>query len=115
MSQWKCRGWWEQEGYGRQLMQSLQLRFQGQQLEGSGVDVVGAFTLTGVCENGRVVFNKQYVQKHAVTYHGHYDGEGTFSGDWQLEWEKGKWLIKMERQRDASRPLEIVDFEPNGG
>ncbi len=41
MSDVRCEGWWEQDGFGRQPMAELLLRFESSQLVGSGVDIIG--------------------------------------------------------------------------
>lgn len=118
MSQMKCRGWWEQAGFGRQSMESLELEFDGQKLSGMGIDVVGAFRLDGYLDNGKTVLNKQYVGRHRVVYLGTYDGEGTFHGQWRLAADHGKWMIQIDRssQKSASQTAEEIPlFEPSVG
>ena len=44
---WSGDGWWEQDLYGRQPMESLSLAFSNHQLNGAGVDMIGPFTLIG--------------------------------------------------------------------
>ncbi|MEK6234735.1 MAG: hypothetical protein N2C14_08485, partial [Planctomycetales bacterium] len=55
---WK--GYWEQEGIGRQPMGELQLRFSPSGVvEGEGRDLVGAFRFTGeVSERGSITLVK---------------------------------------------------------
>ena len=81
------RGFWQQEGFGRQTMREFELRFKGERIVGSGTDIVGPFTVRGECNpsNGHVVMVKQYHNKHAVTYDGGPDGEGSIQGTWQID------------------------------
>ena len=85
-----CRGWWEQRSFGRQSMASLQIHFQEKRLTESGIDIVGPFELDGTLhDSGQVVIVKQYLGRHNVLYVGTYDGEGTFSGHWQVGGDHG--------------------------
>ena len=96
MSRCKCIGWWQQEGYGRQPMHQLQIAFQGSHIEGSGVDLIAPFTLTGnLRSDGAVEIVKQYSGRHTVLYVGQYDGEGTLYGDWDIDGYRGLWSIKL--------------------
>lgn len=95
MSQIACVGWWEQGGMGRQMMNRLEMKFNGSAITGSGEDCVGAFTLLGTVEGASVVLLKRYVGKHYVDYFGAYDGEGTMHGDWEIDGMKGPWMIKF--------------------
>lgn len=107
-----CEGWWEQDAYGRQSMDELELRFDGNEIHGKGYDMIGLFTLDGgYDQEGRVLLRKQYIGKHSVEYVGYYDGEGTLSGEWAIEVFHGKWLIKLHRQRNAE-DAPIFDFAP---
>ena len=107
-----CKGWWEQQIYGCQPMTSLQLHFQDKRLTGSGTDIVGEFELDGTLhDTGRVVIVKQYIGRHNVLYVGTYDGEGTFSGHWQIGDDHGRWLISMNRranQNDSANSIEEI-------
>jgi hypothetical protein len=76
----EAEGWWEQDFYGRQPMDPLVLSFDKGVVRGSGQDIVGPFTMSGVIENGRVVIKKQYVGQHDTDYVGQFDGEGTMHG-----------------------------------
>jgi len=79
------RGYWEQEGYGRGVMDPLTLRFEAGQIQGEGYDVVGTFTFAGRYEDsGRVFLVKHYIGAHEVMYVGQSDGEGTIYGEWQI-------------------------------
>lgn len=90
-----CEGWWEQGGFGRQAMLQLQLQIDGNLISGTGTDIVGPFTLSGVRVDEKVTIKKQYIARHSVEYHGTYDGEGTMSGLWRIGFWGGKWLIKI--------------------
>jgi hypothetical protein len=93
-----CEGWWEQGFFGRQPMQNLSLAFDGLRIRGSGVDIVGPFTLEGLFdERGGVAMIKQYLGRHALDYLGVYDGEGTMSGEWRLGGFSGAWMITIRR------------------
>ncbi len=82
----RWRGYWEQAGFGRQVMRDLMLCFRAGQIEGHGVDIVGPFTFQGEYdEAGAVVLLKQYLKRHEVIYRGRYDGEGTIFGDWSID------------------------------
>jgi hypothetical protein len=41
-----CSGWWDEIGFGRQSMHQLKLRIACGQIAGSGIDIIGPFTLT---------------------------------------------------------------------
>jgi hypothetical protein len=76
------RGYWEQNWFGRQPMHDLVLHFRDGRVEGSGVDIVGRFTVSGSYdERGKVLLTKHY-RSHRVYYRGTYDGEGTIHGTW---------------------------------
>ncbi len=108
----ECDGWWEQNGLGRQAMSDLELSFDGRSIRGRGYDIIGLFELDGlVDERSLVELNKHYLGKHSVLYQGVYDGEGTFSGIWQIGAYHGKWLIKISRQHGIDNQP-IVEFAP---
>ncbi len=95
---WECEGWWEQARFGRQQMSSLRLEYQGLVVRGHGTDIVGPFTLLGAMEpEGRLRLVKQYVNRHAVNYHGEFDGEGCLFGAWNIGTDQGRWSIKLLR------------------
>lgn len=78
-------GHWDQQGWGRQPMGPLLLRFENGRIEGEGRDVIGAFTFEGVYDDGgEVRMVKQYIGRHRVHYQGVYDGEGTIFGRWSI-------------------------------
>ncbi len=96
MSVAKCVGWWEQNGMGRQAMAGLTVEFCEGVIRGSGLDVVGQFTMSGAMElGGSVRIIKQYIGRHHVVYIGNYDGEGTLSGTWLIDRLAGSWSIKL--------------------
>ncbi len=79
------RGYWEQQGWGRQLMGPLALRFRDGRIEGEGRDVIGRFTFAGEYgDHGAIRMVKQYLGRHQVLYQGTYDGEGTIFGEWSI-------------------------------
>src|SRR5262249_40145315 len=93
-----CEGWWEEVGYGRQPMLNLQLRFQGNGISGSGIDIIGPFFLQGrIAQGGGVAMVKQYLGQHSVDYAGTYDGEGTMWGQWRIGPFHDRWMIKIAR------------------
>lgn len=107
MSDVICEGWWEQSGYGRQLMEPLQLRFQDDGVVGAGADIIGPFHISGRVAGGNVSLTKTYIDAHSVDYFGTYDGEGTLQGAWSIFGVGGKWLIRIV---GAQTPTEIVDL-----
>ncbi len=101
-----CNGWWEQRIYGRQPMTSLQVLFRDKRLTGRGTDIVGKFELDGTLhDTGQVVIVKQYLGRHNILYVGSCDGEGTFSGHWQIRDDCGRWLISMNRRANPNGPI----------
>lgn len=110
--QWlECEGWWEQEGYGRQLMTDLRLAFQEGLIKGEGVDVIGPFLFLGkLTEEGQVSLIKQYLGQHSVDYLGQYDGEGELAGIWQIDGFHGRWSIRIKRAPQSDDT--IIEFVP---
>lgn len=97
----KCSGWWQQQGYGRQPMEELELTFENGQVSGSGTDIVGDFVFGGVIDNAGIRMVKQYIGQHKIEYQGVYDGEGVYFGEWNYAgYLGGKWLIRV----GAGRP-----------
>lgn len=90
----QCEGWWEQNVYGRQPMSPLTLTFTDGEIQGSGNDIVGPFTMTGTMRDGQVVIHKQYLGKHATKYIGQFDGEGSMQGSWHIGDVTGPWGIR---------------------
>ena len=93
-------GWWEQ--FGRRETQTIDAEFNEGRLVGTGTDRVGDFTLEGTYGEEGIRFIKRYCSphaKHVVMYAGEYDGEGTYSGVYDLGVEimNGTWLLKVER------------------
>jgi len=80
---------------GRQPMNQLELKFSGAAITGSGVDMIGRFTLIGTVEGASVVLLKRYVGRHYVDYFGTYDGEGMMHGHWEIDGLRGPWMIKF--------------------
>jgi hypothetical protein len=107
-----CEGWWEQDGFGRQPMDALCIAFNGQRIQGSGTDIIGPFVLEGVFgELGAVAILKQYLGQHSVDYEGHYDGEGAMLGQWRIGPYRGRWFIRLRRDK-RNHTAEIVEFVP---
>lgn len=93
----QCDGWWEQPAYGRQPMVDLTLHFRGEEVQGSGWDMIGLFTLRGTLNaQGEVFLVKQYLGQHTVNYVGRYDGEGVMAGEWHIFLDHGRWAIKIK-------------------
>lgn len=108
----QCDGWWEQLGFGEQPMESLRIAFAGDRLRGTGIDVVGPFTLAGtITRDGRVAIIKQYLRQHAVEYLGTHDGEGSLAGEWHVGGFRGRWRIQVRRLEGEA---EIQEFQPPG-
>lgn len=108
----QCEGWWEQRSYGRQSMEELRLSFSQGQIQGSGTDIIGPFTFSGIiAENGAVAMRKQYVGQHVVDYPGSYDGEGVLSGQWNCGHAHGPWMIRL-RRLEPGATAEIVELIP---
>lgn len=106
-----CEGWWEQAGYGRQPMKPLWLRFEAGRIVGSGVDMIGPFSLTGTLgDGGQVAILKQYHGRHSVDYLGAYDGEGLLFGEWRIGPWTGTWAIRILRPdaADCDEAIEIA-------
>ncbi len=108
----RCEGWWEQDWFGRQPMTNLFLTFDKRRIQGSGSDLIGPFVLSGIIsEDGRVVIQKRYIERHRVDYLGVYDGEGLMSGEWRLGDCRGRWLIKICRVETDSK-IDVVELVP---
>ncbi len=103
-----CRGWWEQDFYGRQPMEDLAVTVAGRSLVGAGRDVVGRFSLDGfVAADGRVSIEKRYVGRHSVFYEGQTDGEGRLWGMWALPGYRGRWMIELGRAAATDRDDDV--------
>ena len=95
MKQKRCTGWWEQSG-SREEMEGLLMNVDGENISGSGYDVIGTFTFTGtVDENNEVVMIKEYLGKHRVLYKGEYDGKELIWGIWLIGYWTGPWEIRF--------------------
>lgn len=107
----RWQGFWEQDGYGRQWMEDLELHFHLSDVDGEGSDIVGHFTILGRYDNaGCVAFTKRYTGKHDVLYRGQYDGEGTIYGEWKLgELFRGPFALRFANQQ-ASENAPIFDI-----
>jgi len=93
-------------------MEPLQLSFDQGRIEGSGADIIGAFTFSGrMADDGRVAMQKQYVGQHSVDYYGTYDGEGVMSGEWRISFSRGPWMIRI-RRLGVDAATEIKEFVP---
>ena len=114
MSRVVCEGWWEQEGFGRQPMERLQLSFDEGQVSGSGTDIVGPFHFTGRLDGGNALLLKQYVGRHHVDYLGTFDGEGTLSGNWRIGQYEGSWMIRTISVVDESHDREATQQALDG-
>ncbi|MCA9083760.1 MAG: hypothetical protein KDA81_06880 [Planctomycetaceae bacterium] len=102
-TEFRCTGWWEQTGCGRQPMKSLSLQILQTGILGSGQDMVGTFSLAGKLQpDGTVRILKQYHNRHHVLYVGMYDGEGTMSGLWEIGPDHGRWLIHFETMKGTT-------------
>jgi hypothetical protein len=104
------RGYWEQAGYGRQLMHDLKLRFAAGRIDGGGYDCIGGFAFAGKYdERGGVHLVKQYIGKHTVVYTGRYDGEGTIYGRWTIgELWSGPFALRPESFSGADTPIVTI-------
>jgi len=98
-------GWWEQEYFGRQAMTSLVLAFDDGVVTGSGQDIIGRFTMSGVIKDGKVAIKKHYVGKHDTDYLGQFDGEGTMQGRWHIHDSTGPWMIHLPGPSDGGTGL----------
>ncbi len=96
------RGHWDQQGWGRQPMGPLTLRFENGRIEGEGRDVIGPFTFEGAYDDrGTIRMVKQYIDQHQVHYQGVYDGEGMIFGQWSIPpFQSGSFALSPV----ASRP-----------
>lgn len=86
------RGFWHQDGYGRQEMSAFELHFTHGRITGRGVDIVGPFRFSGDYDEttGKLTMTKQYLGKHTVEYEGRPDGEGCILGQWRLQVAVGR-------------------------
>lgn len=105
------QGYWEQPVWGRQPMRQLVLRFDGSDIEGEGVDVIGAFLFQGgIDDTGTVSLVKSYIGRHQVQYRGNYDGEGTIAGLWTIPGAmSGPFLLHRDHKQAANDPIATID------
>lgn len=104
----RWRGYWEQEGIGRQTMRDLELSFESGAVRGQGSDAVGLFAFEGHYNSqGAVVLVKKYLGQHNVIYRGTYDGEGTIYGKWNIgaEWTGNFALFPDKKENIAEAPI----------
>ena len=84
-------------------MKSLSVKLKQTTITGSGLDIVGPFSLAGTLKpDGSVRILKQYHDRHHVLYAGMYDGEGTMSGLWEIGPDHGRWLIHFETMKGTT-------------
>jgi len=104
-------GYWEQLGFGRQLMVRFTLKFSEGKISGEGRDILGPFIFTGTYEaDGIVKMVKYYLGKHRVFYTGAYDGEGTIFGQWMVSpGSVGPFAMQPERPASTA-DLPIQDL-----
>lgn len=116
------RGFWEQPRFGRQEMQAFELRFSGGRVQGSGVDIIGGFTVRGDYDDaGQVTLVKQYLGKHRVEYQGGPDGEGCILGTWVVRAtlgdavceDRGPFLMRPDLARPTGEEP-IREIGPRG-
>lgn len=103
----QCEGWWEQDGFGRQPMLDLQLKFTAEEITGTGTDLIGDFEFRGSIKGTAIQLTKQYIGAHAVDYIGLWDGEGTYQGTWNISGYMGRWLIKVVRAESGTPIVEL--------
>lgn len=116
------RGFWQQDGWGRQPMQAFILWFDPSgEVTGGGTDVIGPFTVAGECDpaTGAVALLKMYRGKHTVEYVGRPDGEGCIGGEWAVNEDiggvayatRGPFLLKPELpQPTGDEPVQEIEF-----
>jgi hypothetical protein len=107
--QW--RAYWEQAGWGRQLMHNFVLRFADGVVEGEGRDCIGPFTFRGQYDDrGSIRMIKQYIGMHRVLYEGTYDGEGTVFGRWSIGalWSGPFAMSPAAAQADPDAPIQSL-------
>jgi hypothetical protein len=93
---------------GRHRMEIL-LTFAGGRMTGEGRDRVGKFTFEGDYNvvDGKCMWVKKYLGKHAVRYNGFNEGKGIW-GTWELRWQQfhftGGFHIWPESMADPTLP-----------
>ena len=112
MSEIECDGWWQQLGFGKQIMTELRLRFDEGGISGVGTDVIGPFTFSGCTDAGAVTLRKLYTGRHEVYYEGEFDGEGTLFGTWHIGGDRGPWMIRLLMPRAGHALSEVKEMLP---
>ncbi|MGB7343054.1 MAG: hypothetical protein WBD20_02480 [Pirellulaceae bacterium] len=107
----QAEGWWEQDYFGRQAMNPLVLNFDNGNVTGSGNDIVGPFTMSGVIKDGNVAIKKRYVGQHDTDYIGQFDGEGTMQGKWHIHEMTGPWMIHLRGPREGGADQDARDIQ----
>ena len=93
---------------GKHQMEIL-LTFSAGKMTGDGRDRVGTFTFSGTYDvaDGKCEWVKQYVNAHAINYHGFNEGKGIW-GTWKLHWGgivyTGGFHIWPEGMADPTQP-----------
>lgn len=93
---------------GRHQMEIL-LTFASGRMSGHGRDRVGKFSFEGAYDvtDGKCLWVKRYVGKHAVHYSGFNEGKGIW-GTWELRWDQliysGGFHIWPEGMADPTQP-----------
>jgi hypothetical protein len=111
------RGFWQQDGFGRQSMEQFTLAFHADRITGHGVDIIGPFRFDGrVDSQGHVQLIKRYLGRHTVIYTGEPDGEGSILGTWSIEDDRfgisfrGPFLMQPVRDIRAAIAEPIRDL-----
>lgn len=90
-------------------MTQLRLKFDSGSISGSGLDMVGLFTLHGtINQQGQVAMIKNYIGQHTVDYVGNYDGEGVMHGEWHIGKLRGRWMIRLKSAKSIAAPIEDI-------
>lgn len=106
----RWRGWWEQGLLGRHWMDPLELHSQGNRILGEGQDVVGPFTFNGSRDaTGMVRLEKQYLNQHAVSYVGRFEGEGVIVGYWNIA-NLGSGRFALIPSSELARDMPIAEI-----
>lgn len=78
-------------------MDGLLVVVEKERITGSGIDMVGPFTFSGVVDaDATVHLVKEYMGQHLVDYIGHYDGDSRLWGHWRLNQLHGSWEIRIK-------------------
>lgn len=110
-------GYFLQPGFGSRFEMQLALQFQTGRMTGEGEDYVGPFLIRGRydTEDGKCVWTKQYVGRHAVFYEGYNEGRGIW-GMWDIPqiW-KGGFHIWPEGMADPTTQREAQSQQRPAG